>query len=408
MVSIAILGNGVVGSGLVELIEKNKKESGEENISITKILVKDKNKHKNSRLFSIITEDIKEVIKENVNIVVEAIGGIEPAYGYIKTFLKSKKHVVTANKDLISKHGDELLKIARENNVKLYFEASVGGGIPILRPMKECLVGNNVKSIKAVLNGTTNFILTKMHKEGSTFKNALITAQELGFAEFDPTADIKGYDSARKLAILSNLAYNKKFNWESFNVEGIDNIDEYDIDMANKLGGVIKLIGISEKFKEGIYTAVKPAIISKNSILSRVENEFNSIIIEGDSIGEIAFYGKGAGKLPTASAIYSDIINIINNKKEKGLLFNDEKAVIFREFPKEKDWFIRISTEYRTEVICDINKSFKKVYVYSKNCFSKKEIFAIVYNEKEKDLKNKLDSIPNIKKLKTTIILFHS
>ncbi|MCW6090322.1 homoserine dehydrogenase [Clostridium sporogenes] len=408
MVSIAILGNGVVGSGLVELIEKNKKESGEENISITKILVKDKNKHKNSRLFSIITEDIKEVIKENVNIVVEAIGGIEPAYGYIKTFLKNKKHIVTANKDLISKHGDELLKIAKENNVKLYFEASVGGGIPILRPMKECLVGNNVKSIKAVLNGTTNFILTKMHKEGTTFKNALITAQELGFAEFDPTSDIKGYDSARKLAILSNLAYNKKFNWESFNVEGIDNIDEYDIDMANKLGGVIKLIGISEKFQEGIYTAVKPVIISKNSILSRVENEFNSIIIEGDSIGEVAFYGKGAGKLPTASAIYADIINIINNKKEKDLLFNDEKAVIFREFPKEKDWLIRISTEDRTEVICDINKLFKKVYIYSKNCFLKKEIFAIVYNEKEKDLKNKLDNIPNIKKLKATIILFHS
>ncbi|KEJ01135.1 homoserine dehydrogenase [Clostridium botulinum A2B7 92] len=404
MVSIAILGNGVVGSGLVELIERNKKE----NISITKILVRDKNKHKNNKLFSIITEDIKEVIKENVSIVVEAIGGIEPAYDYVKTFLKNKKHVVTANKDLISKHGDELLKIAKENNVKLYFEASVGGGIPILRPMKECLVGNNVKSIKAVLNGTTNFILTKMHKEGATFKNALVTAQKLGFAEFDSTSDIKGYDSARKLAILSNLAYNKKFNWENFNVEGIDNIDEYDIDMANKLGGVIKLIGISEKFQDGIYTAVKPAIISKNSILSNVENEFNSIIIEGDSIGEVAFYGKGAGKLPTASAIYADIINIINNKKEKNLLFNDEKAVIFREFPKEQDWFIRISTEYRTEVICGINKLFKKVYVYSKHCFSNKEVFAIVYNEKEKKLKDKLDSIPNIKKLKVTIILFHS
>ncbi|MHB9926891.1 homoserine dehydrogenase [Clostridium botulinum] len=404
MVSIAILGNGVVGSGLVELIERNKKENEEENISITKILVRDRN----NKLFSIITEDIKEVIKENVSIVVEAIGGIEPAYDYVKTFLKNKKHVVTANKDLISKHGDELLKIAKENNVKLYFEASVGGGIPILRPMKECLVGNNVKSIKAVLNGTTNFILTKMHKEGATFKNALVTAQKLGFAEFDSTSDIKGYDSARKLAILSNLAYNKKFNWENFNVEGIDDIDEYDIDMANKLEGVIKLIGISEKFQDGIYTAVKPAIISKNSILSRVENEFNSIIIEGDSIGEVAFYGKGAGKLPTASAIYADIINIINNKKEKDLLFNDEKAVIFREFPKEQDWFIRISTEYRTEVICGINKLFKKVYVYSKNCFSNKEVFAIVYNEKEKNLKDKLDSIPNIKKLKATIILFHS
>ncbi len=369
MVSIAILGNGVVGSGLVELIERNKKENEEENISITKILVRDKNKHKNNKLFSIITEDIKEVIKENVSIVVEAIGGIEPAYDYVKTFLKNKKHVVTANKDLISKHGNELLKIAKENNVKLYFEASVGGGIPILRPMKECLVGNNVKSIKAVLNGTTNFILTKMHKEGATFKNALVTAQKLGFAEFDSTSDIKGYDSARKLAILSNLAYNKKFNWENFNVEGIDNIDKYDIDMANKLGGVIKLIGISEKFQDGIYTAVKPAIISKNSILSRVENEFNSIIIEGDSIGEVAFYGKGAGKLPTASAIYADIINIISNKKEKNLLFNDEKAVIFREFPKEQDWFIRISTEYRTEVICGINKLFKKSMYIQKIVF---------------------------------------
>ncbi|ENK1242471.1 homoserine dehydrogenase [Clostridium botulinum] len=404
MISVAILGNGVVGSGVVEVIEKNKKE----NINISKILVKDKNKHKHNKLFSIITEDIKEVIKEDTNIIVEAMGGIEPAYDYVKAFLKAKRHVVTANKDLISKHGEELLKIAKENNVKLYFEASVGEGIPILRPMKECLVGNDVKSIKAVLNGTTNFILTKMHKEGITFENALITAQELGFAESDPTSDIKGYDSARKLAILSNLAYNKKFNWENFNIEGIDKIDEHDIEMANKLGGVIKLVAISEKFPNGIYTSVKPAIISKDSMLSKVENEFNSIIIEGEDVGEVAFYGKGAGKLPTASAIYSDIMNIINNKKEKDLLFNDENAVIFREFPKEKNWVIRISTEYRTEVICSINRLFKKVYVYSKDCFSKKEIFSIVYNENEKSLKNKLDSIPNINKLKITIVLSQS
>lgn len=403
MISIAILGNGVVGSGVVELIEKNN-----ENININKILVKNKNKHKDNKLFSIITDNIKEIVDEDVDIVVEAIGGIEPAYDYIKTFLKRKIHVVTANKDLIAKHGEELLKIAKENNVKLYFEASVGGGIPILRPINECLVGNKVKSIKGILNGTTNFILTKMHEEGISLKDALTTAQKLGFAELDPTADIKGYDSAKKLAILSNLAYNRKFDWESFNIEGIENIDEYDIDVAKKLGGVIKLIGISENFQAGTCISVKPAIIPKNNILSKVENEFNSIIIEGDSTGELAFYGKGAGKLPTASAVYADIMNILNNKKEKDLLFNEEKSAIFSDSPNEKDWFIRISTENRTEIICDINKLFNKVYVYSKSSYPQKEVFAIVYNEKEKDLKNKLDSISNIKKLKITEILHSS
>ncbi len=392
MITIGLLGNGVVGSGVVELVNKNK----EDNIKISKILVRDVKKHENDLNYSLLTDQIEDIFKEDVDIIVEVMGGIQPAYDYIKKSLKNKKHVVTANKDLISKYGQELLKIARENNVKLYFEASVGGGIPILRPLNECLIGNKIKSIKAILNGTTNFILTKMDKEKVSYENALKVAQDLGFAETDPTSDVKGYDSARKLAILSTLAYGKKIDWEKFQVEGMDEIDEIDIKKANKIGGVVKLLGMSEIDEDKVYAKVRPAIVMKNSILGKVENEFNAILVEGDSVGELVFYGKGAGKLPTASAIYADIADIIRNKKEKPILFNETDALLENNLNKKTNWYVRIQCEDRHAVINKIAEGFKDVSIETDKCLCKNEVFSIIEGEYENSIKKKIEALMKI------------
>ncbi|GAA0740932.1 homoserine dehydrogenase [Clostridium oceanicum] len=410
MISIAILGNGVVGSGVAELIEKNInsiKNKLNKGIKISKILVKNKDKHRNSNNYRIITDKPEDILKEDVDIVVECMGGLNPAYEYIKMSLKQKKHVVTANKDLIAKHGLELLSLAKENNVKLYFEASVGGGIPILRPLKNCLIGNNVTSIKAILNGTTNFILTKMSKENLSFDKALKLAQELGFAEADPTSDIKGYDSARKLNILSNIAYNRNLDWETFKVEGIDKLDEFDILKSNRLGGTVKFIGISNIINDKIHASVRPVIVSKDSILGKVENEFNSIVIEGDSVGELAFYGKGAGKLPTASAVYADIMNVLINKKEDQLLFNKEPANLQKSFTDKKDWIVRIKVDNkdRHKIISKLSEKFNKVYIDTDDLLPKDEVFATIYSVYEKDLEENLRIFTDINNVKTLMIL---
>lgn len=401
---IAILGNGVVGSGVAELINKNT----EDKIKISKILVKNKEKHKNDLNYEYMTDKIEDILSEDIDIIVEVMGGIYPAYDYIKRFLENKKHVVTANKDLISKHGEELLKIAKENNVKLHFEASVGGGIPIIKSINEYLAGNKIKSIKAILNGTTNFILTKMHKENISYESALKAAQELGFAEADPTSDVKGYDSARKLAILSTLSYNKKFDWEKFEVIGIDDIDEADINKANRLGCTFKLLGLSQHQDDKIYASVKPVIINKNSMFGKVDNEFNCIVVEGDSIGELMFYGKGAGKLPTATAIYSNIIDIIKTKRENSVLFNSEEALIDNNLNQKTDWYIRIQCSNRHKIMDNLCRYFGNISIENNKGPLKNEIFVTVESEYEKTINDKLDELSQtegVNKIKKFMIL---
>ncbi|WP_099191526.1 homoserine dehydrogenase [Tepidibacter mesophilus] len=372
MVSVAVLGNGVVGSGVCELINKN-----DNNIKLSKVLVKNIDKHRSDKNYSIITDKIEDIFSKDIDIVVELIGGIHPAYEYIKTALKNKKHVITANKDLISKYGEELLELAYTNSVKLYFEASVGGGIPIIKNIKNYLISNEIKSIKGILNGTTNFILTKMNKEKTSYENALKSAQELGFAEFDPSSDINGYDSARKLSILSTIAYKKKVCWENFKVEGIQDITESDIKKANELGGVIKLLGISN-FEDGkVYASVRPVIVNKDSEFAKINDEYNSIIVEGDSVGKLTFNGKGAGKLPTATAVYSDIIDSIQNK-ENSFLFNYEKASLESNSNTKCDWYIKINykkshiilnelTEHFKNLDLEINKKTNQILVMAKS-----------------------------------------
>ena len=366
MTKVAIMGYGVVGSGLIELIDKNRENNGKNEIIITSILVRDKEKHISSSHSEVITTNVEEFFSIENDVVIEVMGGLHPAYDYVKKALSLKKHVITANKDLIATFGHELFQLAKENNVSLKFEAAVAGGIPIIKPLTESLYGNGINSIKAILNGTTNFILTKMDGESLSYEEALKEAQELGFAEANPESDVMGYDAARKLAILSSLAFDKKFEWNDISIEGITDIDEADFQYANKLKCKIKLVAEAFKCKSGIYTSVKPILVDEESILAKINNEVNAVILNGDEIGELLFVGKGAGKLPTGSAVYSDLNDIINSRFTDVDSFNKEEANVIKFASKTCNCILRIKTLDREEVINRCRETFNNIKIIDK------------------------------------------
>ena len=366
MTKVAIMGYGVVGSGLIELIDKNRENNGKNEIIITSILVRDKEKHISSSHSEVITTNVEEFFSIENDVVIEVMGGLHPAYDYVKKALSLKKHVITANKDLIATFGHELFQLAKENNVSLKFEAAVAGGIPIIKPLIESLYGNRINSIKAILNGTTNFILTKMDGESLSYEEALKEAQELGFAEANPESDVMGYDAARKLAILSSLAFDKKFQWNDMSIEGINDIDEADFKYANKLKCKIKLVAEAFKCKSGIYTSVKPILVDEESILAKINNEVNAVILNGDEIGELLFVGKGAGKLPTGSAVYSDLNDIINSRFTDVDSFNKEEANVIKFASKTCNCILRIKTLDREEVINRCRETFNNIKIIDK------------------------------------------
>ncbi|ADL43046.1 homoserine dehydrogenase [Caldicellulosiruptor obsidiansis OB47] len=316
MAKVAIMGFGVVGSGVWEVLTKNAssiaKRAGEE-ISVKYILdIRDFPDHPAKDL---MIKDFDVILNDpEVSIVVETIGGLEPAYTYTKKLLLNRKHVVTSNKELVAKHGPELLKIAKENNINYLFEASVGGGIPIIRPLQNCLAGNQITEIAGILNGTTNYILTQMKKYSLSFEDALKEAQEKGYAERNPSNDIEGHDACRKIAILSSIAYSHYVNYENIYTEGISKITKEDMEYAEELGCTIKLIAMSKKLdNKRVFARVSPLMISYKSPFANVDDVFNAILVKGDAIGDVMFYGQGAGKLPTASAVVGDIIDIVKH-----------------------------------------------------------------------------------------------
>lgn len=312
---IAIMGFGVVGSGVGKIIgignETMQRRSGEE-IEIKHIL--DLRDFPDSP-FDCFTKDFQDILQDpEVGVVAEVMGGLEPAYSFTKQLLLAGKSVVTSNKELVAKHGTELLAIARENNVSYLFEASVGGGIPIIRPLYSSLAANELTEVLGILNGTTNYILTQMIKEGATFQDALRGAQEKGYAEKDPTADVEGHDTCRKIAILASLAFGRYIDSDEIPCEGISNITLADVAYAERLGGVIKLLGMAEKTEDGVYARVCPAILPKEHPLAGIDDVFNGIMVRGDALGDVMFYGRGAGSLPTASAVVSDIIDCVKHQ----------------------------------------------------------------------------------------------
>ena len=324
MISVAIMGHGVVGSGVDEIIRTHKDRLfsaiGEE-LDVKYIL--DLRDFPDSPHADRFTKNFEDIISDvEVRVVVEAMGGLNPAYDFTKRCLKAGKSVVTSNKELVAQHGAELLQIAKDNNANYLFEASVGGGIPIIRPLSKCLAANEVDEIAGILNGTTNFILTKMITEGMGFDEALKIAQELGYAEKDPTADVEGHDACRKICILASLAYGKHVYPENVHTEGISKIALEDVQYAANWGGVIKLIGrckVTENGKMDI--GVSPMFVPCSSQLANINDVFNGIMVRGDCTGDVVFYGKGAGKLPTASAVVADVIDCALHLKRRKLIF---------------------------------------------------------------------------------------
>ncbi|MBQ8207848.1 MAG: homoserine dehydrogenase [Clostridia bacterium] len=313
MINVAILGFGVVGSGTAEVIEKNKdviKTKTGADLVIKHIL--DLRDFPGSPFEKLVTHDFNDIINDKeVDIVVEAMGGAHPAYDFSKAALEAGKHVVTSNKLVVAQFGTELLEIAEKNGVRYLFEASVGGGIPIIKPMMSDLAQNRIDGISGILNGTTNYILTQMSENGAEFADALKEAQTKGYAEADPTSDIEGHDAARKIVILAALAYGKLISPDDIHCEGITKIDAKDVKFAEEMDGYsIKLIGHAEKVGDKILAFVAPRLIPTANPLHDVSDVFNGILVNCDMLGDAMFYGRGAGKLPTASAVVSDVIDI--------------------------------------------------------------------------------------------------
>ena len=313
MKKIAILGFGVVGSGVAEVLSENKelieKRLGEP-IEIKYIL--DLRDFPNSPFANKVIHDFNIIINDpEISIVAEMMGGSHPAYDFSKASLLAGKHVVTSNKEVVSKFGTELLDIAKKNNVRYLFEASVGGGIPIIRPINNDLVSNKITSIDGILNGTTNYILTQMNENGTSFADALKDAQAKGYAEADPTADVEGLDAARKIVILSSLAFGKCIPPEKISCKGITEITNEDFEIAKSLGYTIKLIGHTEQIDGKIYASVSPRFVPLTNPLAHISDVYNGILVGANMLDKVLFYGKGAGKLPTASAVVADIMDVV-------------------------------------------------------------------------------------------------
>ena len=315
MIQVAVMGYGTIGSGVVEVLETNKdkitEKTGKE-IAVKYIL--DLREFPGDPHEAQIVHDFEIIEKdEEVEIVVEAMGGVNPAYKFAKACLLAGKHVVTSNKALVAAHGTELLAIAREKNLNFLFEASVGGGIPLLRPLTQSLAGEKIEEISGILNGTTNFILTEMTNKGADFDTVLKEAQQLGYAEADPTADVEGYDACRKIAILTSLAYGKTLDFNDVYTEGITKITDRDIVYAGKIGAKVKIFGSSKKDGDRISAKVAPVLIYPENPLYSVDDVFNAILVKGNMVGDVMFYGQGAGKLATASAVVSDVMEVAKN-----------------------------------------------------------------------------------------------
>lgn len=398
MVSIAVMGHGVVGSGVVEVLSKNQqsidRRAGEE-IRLKYVLdlldfpglpysdkfIKD---------FNIILND------PEIEIVVEVMGGLNPAYDFVKRCLLAGKSVVTSNKELVAAKGGELLSIAREKNVNFLFEASVGGGIPIIRPISQCLAANEIVEILGILNGTTNFILTKMFKEGMGFEDSLALAQKLGYAERNPDADVNGHDTCRKICILASLAFGKHVYPAQVSTEGIAMVTALDVAYAASHGYAIKLIGQAKKLGDGrLQCLVAPMLVPGDSQLSSVDDVFNAIVVRGDATGDVMFYGKGAGKLPTASAVVADVIDCVKHRKaRKYLYWNDGNPDYIADISANTAaLYVRAKAADPAEAIRAVNECFGPVHSLESDIAPAHELAFLLPEGVEGELRAKLKTL---------------
>lgn len=394
---VAVMGYGTVGSGVVEVFNKNHdsivRRSTRDSLDLKYILdlrdfPGDPNADKFIKDFNIILNDT------DVKIVVETMGGLHPAFEFVSSLLKAGKSVVTSNKELVAAKGYELLTLAEENNVNFLFEASVGGGIPIIRPITQCLAANEIDEIAGILNGTTNFILTMMIEKNMTFADALKLAQDNGYAEKDPTADIEGHDACRKICILASLCFGKHVYPDAVYTEGITKITLEDVAYVQNYGGVIKLLGRAKRMENGKISAlVSPAVVMHGSQLASVTDVFNAILVRGDAIGDVVFYGKGAGKLPTASAVVADVIDCAKHadrKKAFGWGASEENYVVDYK-TLETALYVRAEGSDKAAALAAVEAQLGKVKVLAREDAPENELAFVTGTDTEQALTEKLE-----------------
>lgn len=409
-ITVGLMGLGTVGRGVYRILTGNSENIQRKvglPVNISKILVKDTSKDRGIDIDpQIFTSSAADIIDNpEIDLVVELIGGLDPAVDYVRAALSAGKTVITANKDMIALYGKELFELAEENDCGLLFEASVAGGIPIIRPLKYCLAANRIQEMIGIINGTTNYMLTKMTTEGSDFQDVLREAQAKGFAEADPTADVEGYDAARKLAILSSIAFNSRVTLDDVYVEGITGITPADITYAGELDYVIKLLGISKETAGGIEARVHPALIASSHPLAAVNDVFNAIFVHGDAVGDTMFYGQGAGELPTASAVAADIMEasrvLLSGGDFLGCTCYDEKPIRPMGWTENK-YYIRLRVFDRPGVLASIAQAFGDHQVSLASVIQKQtreddaELVMITHEVQEKNLQDALDALRHL------------
>lgn len=409
VIKAALLGLGTVGTGVYKVLKNQEEEMQAKigsKVKITKILVR--NLEKAAAKVddaSVLTNQWEDILNDpEISIIIELMGGIEPARTYILAALNAGKHVVSANKDLIAVYGKELLDAAEKNHVDFLFEAAVAGGIPIIRPLKQCLAGNHMTEVMGIVNGTTNFILTKMTQEGMEFKDALALATELGYAEADPTADIEGLDAGRKVAILASVAFNSRVVFDDVYIEGITKISAKDIRYAKEMGCDIKLLGAARQAEDGIEAYVCPMLIPSTHPLASVNDSYNAVFVHGDAVEDAMFFGRGAGELPTASAVVGDIFDIVRN-----ILAGCCARIgctCYKNTPVKKmedthnRYFVRLQVEDRCGVLAEMTAVFAKYHVSVAQIIQKEtktegsaEVVVITAKVREGDFRTAMDEL---------------
>lgn len=409
-IRVGLLGLGTVGSGVYKILTGNQESIASKvgaNVEITRILVRDRFRNRPLQVDSaILTENAADIIENpEIDIVVEVMGGLEPTLDYVLTALRNGKSVVSANKDMVALYGRELFAAARESAVDFLFEGSVAGGIPIIRPLKVCLAANRIQEIMGIINGTTNYMLTKMTREGSDYQQVLAEAQQMGYAEADPSADVGGLDAARKLAILASIAFNTRVTLNDVYVEGIEKIGARDIAYASELGYIVKLLGIAKETPEGIEARVHPCFIPHHHPLAAVSDVFNAIYVRGDAVGETMFYGRGAGEMPTGSAVAGDILDAARNRLRGTCGINCtcyEQKMIRPVEQISSRYYIRLNVQDRPGVLASIAYAFGDKEVSLATVLQKHtrgeqaEIVLITHRVRERNLQDALKLVQQL------------
>jgi homoserine dehydrogenase len=416
-ISVGLLGLGTVGSGVVKIIKNHQDKLMHQvgcPVEVKKVLVQDLNKQREVDVeASLLTGSPEDIIDDpDIDIIIEVMGGIEDTRKHLLKALANKKHIVTANKDLMALYGSELLTAASENGCDLFYEASVAGGIPILRGLADGLASDRITKMMGIVNGTTNFILTKMSQDGSAYEDVLKEAQELGYAESDPTSDVEGLDAARKMAILATLGFSMKVDLDDVKVKGITHVTEEDLQYGKQLGYTMKLIGIAHREGEKVEVSVQPALLAESHPLAGVNNEYNAVYVYGEAVGETMFYGPGAGSLPTATAVVSDLVGVMKNLR----LGVNGKSAVSPQYPKKlKDpseiyskYFLRLHVKDEVGVFGELTSIFSKHSVSLEKILQLPveekglaEIVLVTHQSSLKDYEDILSSLEDLPAVKT-------